>query len=164
MSLPGSLQAVGNLSRNLARALAAYCVIKRFQGVWFLIAAGVLSVDLLLALNTGSLYHLITRVMLIGIVLTSSTRSLKPLVFTMLLGTTVFVSLQTVKFYFRTQVWYSTQGSTELSEVGKLEIWQDAIERKFADDELSGEELLDSASSRASAVSPFNTHVSWLPT
>ena len=45
--LPGSLQQLAIYLETFARALAAYCVIKRFQGVWFLIAAGVLSVDLL---------------------------------------------------------------------------------------------------------------------
>ena len=73
--LSGSLQQLAIYLETFARALAAYCVIKRSQGAWFLIAAGVLLLTFL-ALNTGSLYHLITRVMLIGIVLTSSTRSL----------------------------------------------------------------------------------------
>ena len=153
--LPGSIQQLLIYLATFARALAACVVAKRRGGTWFLAAVGVLSVDLLLALNTGSLYHVITRVILIGIVLSSVSKSLKPLILMVLAGSVVFISLQTVKFYFRAEVWQSEFGSGQMSELSKLEIWQEGIERTFSDGDVSGDELLDSASARAAAISLF---------
>ena len=40
-------------------------------------------------------------------------------------------------------------------EVDKLKVWQDGIEQSFSNDELSTDQLLDSASGRATAISLF---------
>lgn len=154
-NLPGSIQQLLIYVETFASALAAYSLANRSRDAWFLIAAGLISVDLILALNTGSLYHVITRVMLIGIVLSSVRKSLKPLILMVLVGSAVFISLQTVKFYFRGEVWRSDLGSEQMSEMSKLKIWQEGIERRFSDDDLSGDDLLESASARAAAISLF---------
>ena len=152
---PGSIQQLVIYVETFTRALAAYALATRSRESWFFIALGVLGFDLLLALNTGSLYHVVTRVMLIGIVFTSVSRSLRPLIALVVVGTLVFVSLQTVKFYFRAQVWDSESSLENVSELDKLQIWQEGIERKFSAENSSEGELLDSASARASAIALF---------
>ena len=162
--LPGSLQQLVIYVETFGRALAAYCLILPHLSRWRLPIVGILLLDLLLALNTGSLYHVITRIMLIGIVFTAVVRGLKPLILMVLLGTSIFIGLQSVKFFYRGQVWQQDPAAMEFSQVDKLKVWQEGIERQFSGEEISRDELFDQASARAGAISLFERARQLTPT